>query len=143
MDQYFEQKTREKHFSCAAAAKSKSKGKGKETVNIASDGQQKVNVFEEISVEWNTIQSIGENMKEHERVRDRPAGKRNSDRKEAFRKGKPSQHASPSERVIVRKGMPVIIGTHLSVLGVRKEIANLGVSVRSSVRKNAGGDLKE
>ena len=66
-------------------------------------------------------------------------GKRDTDRKKSFRKGKPSQHASP---LTVQQGMLVITGIHLSVPFIEQGIANLGMRVRSSIRKRLGGRTK-
>ena len=52
-----------------------------------------------------------------------------------------SQHASFfSQTVIVPKGMLVIAGIHLSVSFTKKVIANLGISVRSSIRTRLGAN---
>ena len=69
------------------------RAEGKETVEIAYNGQQKVNAVEEISVEWPTIQRRSENAKEKDRVRDRPA----------LRKGIPWNEGSPQDKVLQEK----------------------------------------
>ena len=69
--------------------------------------------------------------------------KRNSDRKDSFRKGKPANVLRLSERVIVLEGMPLITGTHPIVPFIKEGIANLGISVRSSIRGKTGSETKE
>ena len=110
----------EKHFSSreklldkpdsrAAAAKGKSKGKGE--------------LFFGDCTQW-TIEgacSRGEKC----------GGKRSPARFESFRKeNQPT--CTLSRRASVRKEMHVIVGMHLSALIIKEEIANLGISVRSS-----------
>ena len=72
-------------------------------------------------------------------------GESDTDRKKSFRKGKTSQHAWLFFKVIVRKGMLVITGIHLSVSFIKKGIANLGASARTRLEANErtnkmGGD---
>ena len=48
---------------------------------------------------------------------------------------KTSRHATPPRRTSVQTEMLVIIGIHLSALLIKKEVANMGISVRSSIPK--------
>ena len=83
-------------------------------------------------MEWNTIQRRIEKQNEKVRVRDGPALHEEIPWIESFRKKKKkktSRHESPIKRVFVQKGMPVIMGIHLGVSFMNKEVQTWECSV--------------
>ena len=55
------------------------------------------------------------------------------DRTMSLRKGQPTNMHRFLKRVTVQKGMPVITGIHPNALFMKREVANFGVSVRSTI----------
>ena len=94
-------------------------------------------------MECNTIQRRTENPKEKVMVRDRPAlsprrnllGERLRQERLSGKENQPTCASPTKKRVIVQKGMPMISVIHWRATLVKEGLANLGVSVRVSIRK--------